>query len=54
MEASTMKKQDKRATKRKKQPLKDLRAKTASPVRGGAVATFGRLKYGDIELKSGG
>ena len=46
-----MKKQDKRATKRKKQPVKDLPAKAASTVRGGAV--LGRTKWADIELKRG-
>jgi hypothetical protein len=46
-----MKKQEKRATKRDKKPLKDLPAKAASSVRGGAVS--GRLKWSDIELKRG-
>jgi hypothetical protein len=48
-----MKKQKKRATKRHKQPLKDLRAKAAPAVRGGADAVTGKLKWGDIELKRG-
>ena len=46
-----MKKPEKRATKRKKQPVKDLPAKAASAVRGGAVS--GLRKWGDIELKRG-
>ena len=49
-----MKKQDKRAKKRKKQPLKNLPARAASAVRGGAeAAVSGRLKWSDIELKRG-
>jgi hypothetical protein len=46
-----MKKQEKRATKRNKQPLKDLRAKAAPAVRGGAGTVTGTTKWGDIELK---
>ena len=46
-----MKKPEKRATKRDKQPLKDLSVKAASSVRGGAVS--GRLKWSNIELKRG-
>ena len=46
-----MKKQEKRATKRDRQPLKDLSVKAASSVRGGAVS--GRLKYPNIVLKRG-
>ena len=46
-----MKKQEKRVTKRNKQPVKDLPAKAASAVRGGAVS--GARKWSDIELKRG-
>lgn len=49
-----MKKQEKRARKRNKQPLKNLPAKAASAVRGGAEsAVSGKLKWSDIELKRG-
>ena len=49
-----MKKQEKRAPKRDKRPIKDLPAKAASAVRGGAeAAVSGRLKWSDIELKRG-
>jgi hypothetical protein len=53
MEGQIMKKKEKRATKRNKQSLKDLRAKAASPVKGGAGTVSGTLKWGDIELKRG-
>ena len=46
-----MKKKEKSAPKRNKKPLKDLPAKRASSVKGGAVS--GNLKWGDIELKRG-
>jgi hypothetical protein len=47
-----MKKREKRATKRTKQPLKELSARTASTVNGGAIATIpGTTKWGDITLK---
>ena len=46
-----MKKQEKRATKRNKQPLKDLPAKAAAAVRGGAVS--GHTKWGDVVIKRG-
>ena len=45
-----MKKRQKQATKRdKKQPLKDLSAKNASAVKGGALP--GAKKWSDITLK---
>ena len=47
-----MKKREKRTTKRSKQPLKELSAKTASTVKGGAIAKIpGTTKWGDITLK---
>ena len=48
-----MKKREKRATKQSKKPLKDLRAKAASAVRGGTGTAPGTLKWSNIELKRG-
>ena len=49
-----MKKQEQRAKKRKKQPLKNLPARAASAVRGGAETLLpASKKWSDIELKRG-
>jgi hypothetical protein len=47
-----MKKREKRVTTRSKRPLKELSAKTASTVKGGAIAKIpGTTKWSDITLK---